>query len=140
MVSIAQMVSCDNMTRRTFPNNCYPPKSLPHQQENISEIENSMPILQLRKRSSLWSNLEGKRTGKVNAIRVDLEDEVLAQEGIGLRREARRPRHSRPRRCRGRLHGAAAVLGFPPFVFSLSVDSMEKEEEAEKKGSNRNYD
>jgi len=43
-----------------------------------------MPILQLHKRSSLRSNLKGKRTGKENAIRVDLEDEVLAQEGIGL--------------------------------------------------------
>ena len=101
-----------------------------------------MPILQLHKRSSLRSNLKGKRTGKENAVRVDLEDEVLAQEGIGLRREGRRPRPSRCRSCRGRLHGAAAVLASPPlflsFFFSLPVDSNSMEEEAEK--GNRKYD
>ena len=88
--------------------------------------ETAYPFCSCTREVPYGATSKGKRTGKENAIRVDLEDEVLAQEGIGLRREGRRPRPSRRRSRRGWLHGAAAVLACPLLFFLFSVRGLNR--------------
>lgn len=111
------------MTRRTFHNNCNPSKSSSAARKQKSKTvcpfrscTRNVPY-EAMKQPRRKTNREGECQ---NGWGSDLEDEVLAQEGICLRREARRPRPGR--RGRGRFHGAAAVLGFPLLFLSLSVD------------------